>query len=191
MGRLSSVKRGYDIVTIAPTVSSGGHVTGDVVFNLTEVKLPSSACALTSVFLHAAGLGNNQKLSFSLEAQKMGLLFFKKNTQPTLGTLNATADISASDFVSNEFIGHTCIIANPGFPVKTTLSDVGFMFPSSNNTGFGVDRGEQGSVFEKLVVKGSGDNIVYVAGVIHKGYQFYPLDFGATDNVKIHFHFEY
>lgn len=187
---------GYEIVTISPTVSSGSHSAGDVVFNLTEVKLPSSACALTSVFLHATGLGNTQKTTFNAGIQKMGLLFFKKNTQPTLGTLNATADVSASDFLSNEFIGHTCIIANPNFPQKPVLSDVGFMFPSSNNTAYlASEDGEHGSVFEPMVVKGSGDNIVYVAGVFHVdvslGGTNYGLDFGATDNVKIHFHFEY
>tara|TARA_R100001440_G_scaffold326_1_gene954 strand:- start:3158 stop:3718 length:561 start_codon:yes stop_codon:yes gene_type:complete len=184
----------YEIVTISPTVSSGLHATGDVVFNLTEVKLPATSCKLTSVFLTATGLGTSEKESFLVTKNKVGVLFFKKNTQPTLGTLNATADISAADFALNEYIGQTCI-ASPagGSTLKTVLSDVGFLFPASINTDtIGANHGEHGSVFEPMVLKGAGDNKVYAAGVLHaEEMSSYGLNFGATDNVKIHFHFEY
>ncbi len=165
-------------------------------FNLTEVKLPFRSCKLTSVFLHATGLSSSAKQTFLLSVQKMSLFFFKKNTQPTLGTLNETAGISASDFVLNEYIGNTCIFSDPTFHVRPTLSDVGFMFPGSNNTAnLANDNGEHGSVFEPLVVKGGGESTIYVAGVMQHvqelGGTSYGVNFDATDNVKIHFHFEY
>jgi len=67
------------------------------------------------------------------------------------------------------------------------------LFPASINADtIGGNHGEHGSVFEPMVLKGAGDNKVYAAGVLHaEELSSYGLNFGATDNVKIHFHFEY
>jgi hypothetical protein len=176
----------FDIVTIAPTTVSGSLAGGDVMFNLTKVDIPARACKLISVFMEVS----------SATAQgddcKIGVLFFKKNTQTTLGTLDASASISSADFTANEYIGQTflSLTNNAGTLALDLIDNVALYYPSSSNAdtdASGVD-GEHLSVFEPMLLKGdAGNTEVYAAGVVHDG----TPNFAGVDTVKIHFHIEY
>tara|TARA_R100001440_G_scaffold16880_1_gene28578 strand:+ start:22463 stop:22993 length:531 start_codon:yes stop_codon:yes gene_type:complete len=174
----------FTVSTIAPTVSDNAHDPGDVMFNLTEVKLPARACKLISCFAEVENGGGETDT-------KIGILFFKKNTTAALGDLNATADISAANFLANEYIGQAFIgLHNGNSELQLTVGSTGLYYPMAafaDSAASGAD-GEHFSVFEPMVLQGdAGSSVVYAGGVIHDG----APDFDGTANVKIHFHFEY
>lgn len=182
----------YDIITIEPTVSDGHTIIGDVLFNLTAVKMPARACRLINVFMEVANGGGQA-------GNKMGILFFKKNTTASLGTLNQTANIAHANFTANEYIGKTFLCLNDGAggadATNATLDvdlidEVALYYGGSwsTDTGAGDQNGDSISIFEPMILKGdAGSSTVYAAGVNHDG----TPDFDGTDNVKIHFHVEY
>tara|TARA_R110000824_G_scaffold138065_1_gene302735 strand:- start:220 stop:771 length:552 start_codon:yes stop_codon:yes gene_type:complete len=181
----------YDIITLAPTVSDAAHAAGDVMFNLTEIKLPDNACKLVNVFMEVASGGGE-------DDTKIGILFFRKRTTASLGTLNATANISAANFTANEYIGQVQLGLSDGGNLDLDGIDNVALYYSTNafSTAAGT-RGGNGQM--DLVLKSSpkdfsskGDSValgndLYVAGLIHSG----APDFDGTDNVKIHLHVEY
>ena len=189
----------YDIITIEPTVTDGdgtndanAHAIGDVVFNLTEVEMPARACRLINVFMEVANGGGET-------GTKIGILFFKKNTTPSLGALNATAGITHANFTANEYIGQTFLCLNDGAGGSSAanatidvnaIDKVALYYGGSwsTDTLAGSADGDSLSIFEPMVLKGdAGDGTIYAAGVIHDG----VTDFDGTNNVKIHFHVEY
>ena len=96
----------FDIITIQPTVAAGTFdADGEVAFNLTSFTLPAHACKVHDVLLQVA------KTSFNFtNADAIELLFFQKNTQPTLGTLvTGQATISAADIVANQLVESTSV----------------------------------------------------------------------------------
>lgn len=176
----------FDIITIEPTTVDGGHAAGDVFFNLTKVELPARSCKLVSVFAECAGTAAD------VLDVKIGILFFKKNTTTSLGTLDATADIAHADFTANEYIGQTFLGFHNGAAELDVdvIDNMYFLYPCSwsADTGATGEDGEHLSVFEPMVLKGtSGNSEVYAAAVVHDG----APDVDGTDNVKIHFHVEY
>ena len=169
----------FDIITIEPTTVDGAHEAGDVCFNLTSFQIPARACKLVNAFMEVAAGGGEGDT-------KISLLFFQKNTQPTLGTLDATADISASDFTSNQYIGASFLMLDDGGFDLDAVDTTGLYYqvPAMNsNTG---SRGTGSS--DELVLKGdAGSTDLFVGGIVHFG----APDFDGTDNVKIHLHVEY
>ena len=182
----------YDIITIEPTVSDGAHADGgDVMFNLTAVEMPARACRLINVFMEVANGGGET-------GTKIGILFFKKNTTASLGTLNETADITHANFTANEYIGQTFLCLSDGASDSSAnatldvdvIDEVALYYGGSwsSDTLAHSNDGESLSIFEPMVLKGdAGDGTIYAAGVIHDG----GPDFDGTSNVKIHFHVEY
>ena len=56
----------FDIISVSPTVSDAAHAAGDVMFNLTSVKLPARKCKLVNVFATvASGGGEDDTLNGS------------------------------------------------------------------------------------------------------------------------------
>ena len=88
----------FDVITVSPTTVDGAHSAGDVIFNLTAFNLPSRACKLVNIHMEVANGGGEN-------STKIGVLFFKKNTTPTLGTEVDTANIAHGDFTANQYIG--------------------------------------------------------------------------------------
>jgi hypothetical protein len=175
----------YDIITIEPTVTDGDHLAADVVFNLTEVILPARACKLVNWSREVAAGGGEDNT-------KLAMLFFQKNTQATLGTLNDDADITAADFKSNKYIGSAWFGLADGNSaldldvIETTAlyyPSSAFSDPTPDASNFGSD-----SAPAPLVLKGdAGNSKVYVGMVVHAG----SPDFDGTDTVRIHLHVEY
>ena len=176
----------FDIITIEPTTVDGAHEAGDVFFNLTKVELPARSCKLVSVFAECANTAADSA------DVKIGILFFKKNTTASLGTLDATANIAHADFTANEYIGQTFLgFHNGGSELDVDVIDeMYFLYPcswSADTAAVGSD-GEHLSVFEPMILKGTaGNSEVYAAAVVHDG----TPDVDGTDNVKVHFHVEY
>ncbi len=176
----------FDVVTINPTTAAGSLGVGDVMFNLTKVEMPARACKLISVFMEVASATAQE------DDCKVGVLFFKKNVQPTLGAINSTVSISDADFTANKYVGQTFLALTDNVATLRldVIDNVALYYPSSSfaDTGSAGSDGEHLSVFEPMLLKGdAGDTEVYAAGVIHDG----SPNFDGTDKVRIHFHFEY
>ena len=179
----------YDIITLAPTVSTNAHAVGDVMFNLTEIKLPDNACKLVNVFMEVASGGGE-------DDTKIGILFFRKRTTASLGTLNATANISAANFTANEFIGTSFIGLTDGANNDLDLIDnVALYYGSDVPNNAAATRG--GANPTPMILQTSpkdftsktpdNSNKVFIGGVVHSG----APDLDGTSNVKIHLHVEY
>jgi len=183
----------YDVITIEPTVSDGAHAIGDVFFNPISFSPPTDSVKLVNAFMEVASGGGE-------DDTKIGLLFFQgpeDRTDPTsLGTLNATADISAANFTLNRFTGQAFIGLSDGSGNDLDVIDntaLYYMMNASNSSSVARVSGAA----DPLILKGSGKdgtatptraaNRIWVAGVIHAG----TPDFDGTSNVKIHLHVEY
>ena len=181
----------YDIITLAPTVSTNAHAVGDVMFNLTEIQLPKRAVLLKNVFMEVAAGGGE-------DDTKISLLFFRDNKTPSLGTLNATANISASGFTGNQYIGAVFlgltdadardldVIDNTALYYGMTVSQYANNARGGSGTDemiLGQSRSKDFTAKNRTLLPDS----VFVAGVVHSG----APDFDGTDNVKIHLHIEY
>lgn len=171
----------FDIITVAPTFVDGAQDAGDVIFNLTSFQIPSRACKLVNIFMEVSAGGGE-------DDTKIGVLFFQKNDQATLGTINATANISASDFVDNKYIGQAFLaLSDESAGLDLDIIDNTALYygtsPFAN-----VAATALGSTIDPVVLKGdSGNTDLYMGGVLIAG----APDFDGTANVKIHLHVEY
>ena len=171
----------FDIISVSPTVSDGAHAAGDVMFNLTSIKLPARKCKLINAFATVASGGGEDNT-------KIGLLFFQKNDTVGLKTdsaLNDTANITSANFVANDFIGASFLQLSSGTGIDLDVIDnvalyYGGAFGTSSNNA-------RVAPFDPVVLKGAYDNECFIAGVIHVG----APDFDGTDTVEIHLHVEY
>lgn len=175
----------FDIVTISPTVSDAAHAAGDVMFNLTAAVLPARRCKLLNVFMEVASGGGE-------DDTKIGVLFFGNNSTASLGTLNATANISAANFTANEYQGQLLLGLTDGGNLDLDGIDNVALYYSTN--AFSTANGTRGGMGQMdMVVKGgapdrySPETTVYVAAIVHSG----APDLDGTDNVKLHLHVEY
>ena len=171
----------FDIITIEPTTVDGAHEAGDVFFNLTSFQIPARACKLLSIHMEVAnGAGEDDT--------KLGILFFKKNTQVTLGTLDATANIAHADFTSNKYIGQSFLaLTDAGAGLDNDVIDTTALYYPSGSQQKGANNSGEGP-FIPLILKGdSGSTDLFAGGVVHAG----APDFDGTANVKIHLHVEY
>tara|TARA_R110000751_G_scaffold32636_4_gene81912 strand:- start:1142 stop:1675 length:534 start_codon:yes stop_codon:yes gene_type:complete len=175
----------FDIVTISPTVSDAAHAAGDVMFNLTAAVLPARKCKLINIFMEVASGGGE-------DDTKIGVLFFGNNTTASLGTLNATADISAANFTANEYQGQLLLGLTDGGNLDLDGIDNVALYHSTN--AFSTAAGTRaGNGQMNMVVKGGApsrsksETTVYVAAIVHSG----APDLDGTDNVKLHLHVEY
>ena len=176
----------FDVITVSPTTDGDAvHAAGDVMFNLTAFNLPARACKLINIFMEVANGGGE-------DDTKIGILFFKKNTTPTLGTLNATANIAHADFTANQYIGHTVLGLSDGSNLDLDVIDTTALYYSAHPfSTAGATRGGAGLMETVLMTDKAGDNLftntMYMGGVVHSG----SPDFDADNNVKIHLHIEY
>tara|TARA_R100001082_G_scaffold108605_1_gene84111 strand:+ start:1819 stop:2334 length:516 start_codon:yes stop_codon:yes gene_type:complete len=169
----------FDIITIEPTTVDGAHAAGDVFFNLTSFQIPARACKLLSIHMEVAnGAGEDDT--------KLGILFFKKNTQVTLGTLDATANIAHADFTSNQYIGQSFLTLSDAGGLDNDIIDTTALYYPSGSSQKAANSSE--NLFIPLILKGdSGSTDLFAGGVVHAG----APDFDGTANVKIHLHVEY
>ena len=88
-----------EVIRVTPTLDTSAYAGGDVLFVGTEVVLPSKSCKLMGV----------QAIMYDTEATEINLLFFQKN-EIILGTINATANISAANLKLNKYLGSLKIV---------------------------------------------------------------------------------
>ena len=185
----------FDVVEIPVTTVAGEHVEGDVFFNLTSFKIPARSCKLVNMYLQIKRSSASDDTK--VDDVKLGILFFQKNTQPTLGTLDDTANISAADFTSNQYIGQQFLFCDEGsgFMDENLIDEMMFLYPCSAYTQIGAQV-RRGGIFDEMVLKGdAGSTTLYCAGVVHQdvnssGAANAP-DFNGTDNVKLILQLEY
>ena len=123
---------------------------------------------------------------------KIGLLFFKKNTTPTLGTLVATANIAHAAFTANEYIGSVFMGLTDSDGKDLDVIDTTALYYGMSQSQYAAStRG--GGPMESMVLMTdkSGDNLftntMYMGGVVHSG----APEFDVDNNVKIHLHIEF
>ena len=184
------MKNQYDIVTVQPAVSDGAHAVGDVMFNLTKVELPARAVKLVNAFFEVRDGGGEDETKFAL-------YFFQNNSTESLGTLNATANISSANFTQNVFQGmmhlgiddstsdldaidNVCIYSAQAITTQNTHGRLGTVNPI-------ILVGAQPTQAKVQDTGGLVKNEVYVAAVVHFG----APDLDSTSKVKLHLHFEY
>ena len=161
----------YYTVTVTPTLDTGAYSNGDVLFDGTEVKLPADGCKL----INAQAIWNDTQAA----GEEILLFFFQNNTH-ALGTVNATASITAAQIATNVFLGASRL-------VNTTGGEADLGTPSLLASNGHNDSGAATSNPSPIVLKsGATKGIVYVQGLLE-------VTGGITcaaDSLKIVLHFE-
>ena len=169
-------------ITINPTVDTNAYAAGDVVFNLTEIKLPAKKCRLLGVTAYDKG-----STPGTTDTDSIALFFFRNNVAD-LGTLNATADISVADFESNLLLG-TCKLTCEHDVLNAEIDNVKFLF--GHNTATAITAAESTNL--NVVLEGSTSNTkgvgntCFVGGIQFAG----TSDFVAASDLKIVLSVEY
>lgn len=169
-------------ITINPTVDLAAHAAGDVVFNLTAIELPAKKCRLLSVTGYDKGSTPGTTDTDSIA------LFFFRNNEADLGTLNETADISVADFESNQLLG-TCKLTCTHSIMEAQVDNVKFLFGHNTATALGATD----STNLNVALEGSNrnyngvGNTCYVGGIQFAG----TSDFLAATDLKIVLSLEY
>lgn len=91
----------YSIVRVNPTVSTSVYADGDVLFVNTEFGLPASHAKLVNGYV----IDKDKQL----QSEDVTFYFFQEN-EADLGTINATANITDANFLSNKFLGAVNIL---------------------------------------------------------------------------------
>ena len=145
-----------DIIEVTVSVDGDtSYAVGDVLFDLTEVPLPSRACKIINAFFEAESTGQTDHV--------IRCLFFKSNNGGSLsgdGTLNVTADITADNFALNKYIGEIALISDVGtvsddVDKVDTMSILRMFGGVSEDTG-----GAGGGGSHPLILKGSEDTSI-------------------------------
>jgi hypothetical protein len=166
----------FNTVTVELTTTAAAHAIGDVVCNPTEFRLPHRSCKLINATFIADG-------GTAATDQKFEFLFFESNSGGDLGTLNATADITASNFKLNKYQG-SCFVGLPdatGVDVDV-IDNVARWFNVTSQT---EAQDHTGGAGLSLVL--SNGPTCFVAGVVTVG----TPTLGATDNCRLVLGFEY
>tara|TARA_R100000353_G_C6507342_1_gene195718 strand:+ start:728 stop:1246 length:519 start_codon:yes stop_codon:yes gene_type:complete len=167
-------------ITINPTVDTDAYAAGDVVFNPTSIELPAKKCRLLGVTAYDKG-----STPGSADTDSIALFFFRNN-EADLGTLNATADISVANFESNQLLG-TCKLTCEHDALNAELDNVKFLFGHNTATAIGATDSTNLNVVLEGSTKSGVGNTCYVAGVQFAG----SSDFVAATDLKIVLSLEY
>ena len=168
---------GYGIARVSPTVSLDAYATGDVLFAMTEVTLPSRSCLVTGGYLI--------DYSGQLASDVVELYFFQKN-EAELGTLNATANISDANFKLNQFLG---ALTKGTVAITDNIDGAAFYHLASfGDTGNPVDD-DPGVILGPVLTSVETGYKVYMSGVL--GAITTAPDFTAQGEFEIVLHFEY
>ena len=171
----------YSIVKVTPTVDTSAYADGDVLFVNTEFSLPARHAKLINGFVidKEAQLGS----------EDVSFFFFRENVA-NLGTINATANISDANFVSNDFIGAVNILeavetADLDNLLIHSMAPYGGVADSAASTGRDLS----------LVMSSSSTPTTANAYPVYVTAFFQVVsvapDFTATDALELVLHFEY
>lgn len=94
----------YNTIEVPLTVSTDAYADNDVFFANTEFGLPARSCKIVGAYL----IDKDQQIDGN---DNIDFYFFSQNVA-SLGTVNATADISAANFLSNKLQGILTVEAN-------------------------------------------------------------------------------
>ena len=165
-------------IRINPTVDTDAYAAGDVAFVNTAFTLPARSCKIISAFAYDKG---NQMA----DGDEFFLYFFRDNVAE-LGSLNATADITAANFALNKpLIVLNMIMENT--VADTELDNVKYMsIGRPHVTAHAANQADDQGILEGDTGVGSGSTC-YVAGIVHAG----TPDFAAATDLEIVIGVEY
>lgn len=163
-------------ITITPTVDTDAHAAGDVIFNPTAIELPAKKCKLLSVTAFDRTSADGDSIA----------LFFFRNNDADLGTLNATADITITDFIANGLLG-TCKLTCEHDALNDQVDQLKFLFGHNTATAIGATDSTNLNVVLEGSTKSGVGNTCYVGGVQFAG----TSDFAAAGSLNIVLSLEY
>tara|TARA_Y100000361_G_C11113830_1_gene319187 strand:+ start:92 stop:613 length:522 start_codon:yes stop_codon:yes gene_type:complete len=160
------------IVRVIPTLSTDAYATGDVLFNGTEipnaVKEEGGCSKLIAMYT----------FNKTLNACKYEILFTENTV--TLGTINATANISDADIATAKPTGFLFLDESLG---DTENFD---NFQMARVTDYSTSDGSPHGLPPVLLQASSGSTSCYVSAVIQSGTPTFD-----ADDLELIFHIEY
>jgi len=159
----------YNTVTVTPTLDTSAYATGDVLFIGTELKLPARACKLINI----QGIWNDTEA----ETEIFGLYFFKENNH-ALGTINAAASITGAQLAENDFLGYTRVgngVNNEQDLGTPSVLSVAGLIGIATDLSLVAGKGTEGSPYS-----------IFIQALLEDGAGTF-----AADSLKLVFHFEY
>tara|TARA_R100000329_G_scaffold135170_1_gene115424 strand:- start:111 stop:632 length:522 start_codon:yes stop_codon:yes gene_type:complete len=171
----------YSIVKVTPTLDTvSSYSLGDVLFVNTEFGLPARTAKLVNGFVV-----DKEK---QLVSEGLTFFFFRENVA-NLGTINATANISDANFMSNDFAGAVKIFNQAETSTLDNLH-VHSMAPFGEDAdGIATGRNLATVITASATPTTANSYPVYVTAVIDvlSG----TPNFTATDALELVLHFEY
>ena len=169
----SSISTGRrKIIRVTPTLSTDAYATGDVLFNGTEipnaVKEDGGCSRLIAMYT----------FNKTANACKYEILFTENAV--TLGTINATANISDDDIIAAKPTGFLFLDESTG---DTENFD---NFQMARVTDYSTSDGTVHGLPPILLQASSGSTSCYVSGVIQSGTPTF-----VADDLELIFHIEY
>jgi hypothetical protein len=163
---------GGNIIRVTPTLSTDAYGTGDVLFNGTEI--PNAVKNRGGVSKLIAMYTFNK----TPNACKYEILFTENSV--TLGTINATANISDDDIIAAKPTGFLFLDESLG---DTENFD---NFQMARVTDYSTSDGSPHALPPILLQASAGSTSCYVSGVIQSGTPTF-----AADDLELIFHIEY
>lgn len=164
--------------TVVLKDADSGLASGEVLFPLQELRLPSKNSILRSAF---ASLESKDLLS----DDGFAIFFFKKNTNE-LGTQYSANSISHADWRENEFLGAVQVNGAPDTSALTNLSVADIMQYGDADSAAKYGAGS----LDVALSSQNPDGIIYYAAVINEVEGTGPV-IGAGDIIDFNFSFEY
>lgn len=164
-------KSDFKVIRVTPTLSTDAYAIGDVLFTATEIPnavIGNGGCSkLVGMYV----------LDTANQTADMRFVFSEGNT--ALGTINATANISDGDIVSNNVLGFAKLDDDQAGTASTLdNAQIHQVLPAS-----GVAEDSNSTM---LLQAADNSTSVYVQGIVADGTPTY-----AADSLTLIFHLQY
>lgn len=159
----------YTVIRVTPTLDTSAYAPGDVLFNSVEIPnavLGNSGC---SKLLNMYVVNQN--------TTTIDINFFFSENSMTLGTINATADISDADVEAAKILGSMKLDGDQTLTGGIDNAHVSMVFGAG---------GPSESTNPLLLQAAAGSTSVYVAGIITSGTPTL-----AADDIDLVLHIQY
>ena len=163
---------GGAVIRITPTLSTDAYADSEVLFNPTEIPMAVATrggiSELHTMFVLDSSDQQNTDIRF---------IFTEKNTTD-LGTINATADISAANLKANKLLGTTFLDRGSSTGANIDNAVINQVMNASGAA--------ESSIPSILLSADTGQRSVYVSAFIEAGTPTF-----AADSLELIFHIKY
>ncbi len=159
----------YRVIRVTPTLDTSAYSTGDVLFNSVEIPEAVLGNAGCSKLLNMYVVNQN--------VDTIDVNFFFSENSMTIGTINATADISDANIEAGNILGSMKLDADQSVTGGFDNARVSMVFGGG---------GASESTNPLLLQAAAGSTSVYVAGIITDGTPTF-----AADDIDLVLHIQY